>query len=103
MNVITDSFKQLVERRLWPLALLAASGLRGAELRWTVGLSLGMSAYTVANTAATTSSLGALPEGVAALLAGAIVAAILLGPRSTRQMLLGRRPPVRAPALTDAS
>jgi alpha-1,6-mannosyltransferase len=78
---------------LWPLPLLAASGLRGTELRWTVGLSLGMSAYTVANTAATTSALGALPEGVAALLAGAVVAAMLLVPRSTRQMLFERARP----------
>jgi hypothetical protein len=84
---------------LWPLALLAASGLRGAELRWTVGVSLGMSAYTVANTAATTSTLGALPEGVAALLAGAVVAAMLLVPRSTRELLLARRSP--APALAQ--
>jgi hypothetical protein len=86
---------------LWPLALLAASRLRGAELRWTVGLSLGMSAYTVANTAATTSSLGALPEGVAALLAGAIVAGILLVPPSTRQMMLGRRLPARRAVLAE--
>jgi hypothetical protein len=84
---------------LWPLPLLAASGLRGTELRWTVGLSLGMSAYTVANTAATTSALAALPEGVAALLAGAVVAAMLVVPRGTRQMLferVGPRPRLQA-------
>jgi hypothetical protein len=82
---------------LWALPLLAASGLRGTELRWTVGLSLGMSAYTVANTAATTSALGALPEGVAALLAVAVVLAMLLVPRTTRQLLL-ERPEQRAVA-----
>jgi hypothetical protein len=86
---------------LWALPFVAVSGLDATQVRWAVGLSLGLSAYTVANTAATTTTLASLPEGIAALLAGAVVAAMLFVPRTTRSLLLPARTalaPVSAPS-----
>jgi hypothetical protein len=84
---------------LWALPFVAVCGLSAGQVRWAVGLSLGLSAYTVANTAATTTTLASLPEGIAALLAGAVVAAMLFVPRTTRALLLTAPRPHPAAAL----
>jgi alpha-1,6-mannosyltransferase len=84
---------------LWALPFVAVCGLSTTQVRWAVGLSLGLSAYTVANTAATTTTLASLPEGIAALLAGAVVAAMLFVPRTTRALLLTAPRPQHAAAL----
>lgn len=85
---------------LWALPLVAVAVRTPRQMRLAVGVSLGLSAYTVANTAATTDSFASLPEGIALLLALAIVALMLYGPRGTRSMLLGRTP--AAPELAFA-
>ena len=83
---------------LWALPLVAVAVRTPRQMRLAVGASLGLSAYTVANTAATTNSFVSLPEGIALLLALAIVALMLYGPRGTRSQLLGRSSPTPEPA-----
>jgi hypothetical protein len=85
---------------LWSLPLLAAAGTSRVETRWVVGISLGLSVYTLANTAATTATFAALPDGVAALLSLLVVAAMLFGSRATRTILLPETPVAAEPIPT---
>lgn len=82
---------------LWLLPLMAVAVADPREQRWIVGASVGLSVYSVANTAATTASWAALDEGIAALVAVGIVAAVLMVSRRAREILVA---PSRA-ALAD--
>jgi len=76
---------------LWALPLVAVTATTHSHVRLTVGATLGLATYTVANTAATTDSIVSLPDGLALLLAVGVVALMLYGPRSTRYLLLAPR------------
>lgn len=62
---------------LWALPLVGVLDLTPTQVRIVVGATVGMSAYSVANTAATVDSVATLPDGIAAALAVAIIAAML--------------------------
>lgn len=87
---------------LWVLPLVSVTAATPRQVRLIAVASVGMAAYTVANTAATTTSLAALPDGLALLLALGTVALMLYGPRGTRALLVAPRERAAEPALAPA-
>ena len=67
-----------------------------------IGGTIGISIYSVANTAATTDNLATLPDGIAAILAVAIIAMMVLGHRNVRAELSSVGSTERAPALATS-
>ena len=84
---------------LWVLPVLAAAGLTARETRWVVGLSLGLSVYTLANVSATTAGFAALPDSVAAAASVAVMLAMVFAPPYARRILLPDAPAARTPAV----
>lgn len=68
---------------LWALPLVAVLDLTRTQVRIVVGGTIGMSVYSVANTAATVDSIATLPDGIAAVLAVAIIAGMLAHRRAS--------------------
>lgn len=69
---------------LWALPLVAVLDLTRTQVRVVVGATIGMSIYSVANTAATVDSIATLPDGIAAVVAVAVIAGMVLGHRTIR-------------------
>ncbi len=70
---------------LWALPLVAALRLSRAERNVAVGLTVGLSIYSVANTAATTESAVSLPDGVAAVVSVVALGAVVAASRQVRE------------------
>ena len=85
---------------LWALPLVAALRLSRAERNVAVGLTVGLSIYSVANTAATTESAVSLPDGVAAVVSVVALGAVVAASRQVRE---GVRRPASRESRSDRS
>ena len=87
---------------LWLLPLVAVLPLSRTQTRVLIGGTIGISIYSVANTAATTDNLATLPDGIAAILAVAIIAMMVLAHRNVRAEPSSVGSTERAPALATS-
>ncbi|MGB9373109.1 MAG: polyprenol phosphomannose-dependent alpha 1,6 mannosyltransferase MptB [Jiangellales bacterium] len=69
---------------LWAVPLVAALRLSRTERHVAVGLTVGLSIYSVANTAATTESAVSLPDGLAAVASVVALVAVVAASRQVR-------------------
>jgi alpha-1,6-mannosyltransferase len=77
---------------LWALPLVAALRLSRSERHVAVGLTVGLSIYSVANTAATAESAVSLPDGLAAVVSVVALVAVVAASRQVRDGVGARRP-----------
>lgn len=72
---------------LWAIPLVAVLTLSRVEKNLAIGVTVGLSIYSVANTGATTNAVATLPDGLAAALSAVVLIAAVAASRGVRPRL----------------